>query len=109
MKKLLLFLCAAFLCQLTFAANKWPDHYQGGDEKLVYNQQTIEEIRARIDNYEWAKSLYHRLKEELADPEAENYVAIPGISPKSYRGRWTRDAALCYRIDGDETHLPQVV
>ena len=109
MKKLLLFVCAVVLCQLSFAANKWADHYPGGDEKLFYNQQTIEEIRARIDNYEWAKKLYRRLKEELADPEAENYVAIPGISPRSYQGRWTRDAALCYRIDGDETHLPQVV
>lgn len=109
MRKLFLFLCVVLVCQLAGAANKWPDRYVGGDEKLFYDQETIEAIRARIDTYAWADKLYHRLKAELADPEAEKYRPLPGLSPRSYQGRWTRDAALCYRIDGDETHIPQVV
>ncbi len=108
--KRLFFMCViGCMSQLTFAAHQWPDHYPGGNERLFYNQQTIEEIRMRIDNYDWARNLYKRLKTELADPEAEKYTPIPGLSSRSYRGRWTRDAALCYRIDGDESHLPQVV
>lgn len=109
MKKLFLFVCILFVWQLTWADSKWPNHYQGGDEKLFYNHQTIEEIRTRIETQTWAKKLYQRLKKELADPEAEAYKPLEGLSPRSYEGRWTRDAILCYRVDGDETHLPKAV
>ena len=79
MRKLFLFLCVVLACQLAGAANKWPDRYVGGDEKLFYDQETIEAIRARIDTYAWADKLYHRLKAELADPEAEKYRPLPGL------------------------------
>lgn len=112
MKKTLLFVCTLLACQLALADSQWPNHYQGGGEKLFYNQQTIEQIRERIDTQVWAKNLYQRLKQELADPEAEAYKPLKGLDGlprRSYEGRWTRDAVLCYRIDGDETHLPKAI
>lgn len=102
--------CAAFcLCAgLASAASKWTNHYSGGNEKLMYDSQIIEETRQRIDRYPWAEKLYQRLKRELAQPEVY-YKQPDDYGDDLMQAHWVRDAALCYRIDGDECHIDEVV
>ena len=101
--------CVAFcgLISSASAATEWPNHYPGGDEKLMYDSELIEETRQRIDRYPWAKNLYERLKRELEDPAA--YKVPADYNDNLPRAHWVRDAALCYRIDGDERHIDEVV
>lgn len=88
------------------SAREWSNRYPGGDERLVYNSEQIARIRQRIDQHDWAAALYERMKREIDTKEA--YAPSADIAPKTQRSKWTKDAALLYRIDEEEHHLPEI-
>ena len=106
MNRLSIILCLCMICNVCFGAEQWPNHYQGGDEKLFYSQKTIDEIRERIDKYQWARDLYKKLGEEIALGEK---VYVWETNTKFPRALWTKDVALYYRISGDRSQLKKVV
>ena len=91
---LYLFLVCFFLPQRAF----------GNNEKLFFDEQKFVEIRHRIENEPYAKETYKLLQQKLNDP-ARN----ADFDPLWSEGHWVRDAAIYYRISGDEKFLPKVV
>lgn len=85
-------------------AHQWPQRELGANEKLFFNEAKIDEIRARIDSYPWAQSLYDEFRQNIAHPQP-----LVGYPQSWGNSHWTRDAALYYRISGDEKYISQAV
>ena len=86
-------------------AGKWPSSTYGGGEKLFCDEKTILEIRDRIDRYDWAAEAYRDLVYRVRHP----FPASPMTEGLKMDVMRLKEAALLYRIDGDETMLPTLV
>lgn len=92
---------------LSLNASAWPSKALGGGEKLFYDEAKFNQIRQRIDSHKWAKDLYEKLK---GDIENDSRQARPtDYDQRWYRVTWTKDAAMYYRISGDERYIDQTV
>lgn len=91
------------ICALNCSAYSWPEKPLGSGEKLFFDEAKIEQARHRIDTYPWASALYEKMKDELANPKPYH-----GLDSGWYKGHWCRDAALHYRISGDDQYIPEV-
>ena len=92
----------------SFAGNHyhWPTQKLGGGERLLYNEKTFIEIRTRIDSFQWADRLYRKLMKRVA----LGYKDIPIDSKNPYNAAyWTKEAAMYYRISGDEKYITEIV
>lgn len=117
MKKITFLLLSVFIltgiCQVE-AKSKWPKKTYGGDEKLMYGEQRIQEMRDKIDNYEWAANVYQLMQDNIEEMLA-NSVAVAngatsrGVSSLHDMSAYYGDMSLYYRISGDEKYLPIVV
>ncbi|MCX6309953.1 MAG: hypothetical protein NTY32_14430 [Bacteroidia bacterium] len=76
----------------------------GNNEKLFFNEQKFTEIRNRIQNEPYAKQTYTLFQEKLKDSEINT-----DFEPLWSEGHWVRDAAIYYRLSGDEKYLPKAV
>lgn len=103
MKKIILS-AVCCLTLLSAMAGRWPDKPLGGGEKLFFDERTFAEIRERIDSYPWAADLYEKLRHNIAHPTPlVEYAPLWGESLR------IKDAALYYRISGDESYIPEIV
>lgn len=111
---ILLFVGVFTLVSVCQAKNKWPEKTYGGNEKLLYGEDRIQEMRYKIDNYTWAAGVYQTLQDGI-----EELLAQAGMTATSAEARglprlhdtaaFYGDMALYYRISGDEKYLPLVV
>lgn len=93
-----------------FAADKedtyrWPEDSLGGGERLLYDEAVFREVRDRIEKHAWARNLYESLQERLS--------GVTGPVPYDWKNLyndacWTKDAAVYYRISGDEKYMWRV-
>ncbi|MBE5032786.1 alginate lyase family protein [Gallalistipes aquisgranensis] len=104
MKQLLILSVLACLTTVFSYARQWPDRSLGGGEKLLFNESMIEQMRQRIDNHQWARDIYTKIRHELSVPAAPSQ----GEGERFAVGIWYKNAALYYRISGDEKFLPNV-
>ena len=104
MKRLFILLVCVFSTTTFLYARQWPDTPLGGDEKLLFNEAMIVQMRERIDKYQWARNLYKKIQDELSVPAAPQV----GEGERFAVGIWHKNAALYYRISGDERYLPDV-
>ncbi len=114
MKKLILLFVCALVCVGVNGANKWPKKPLGSNEKLFYGEQRIQEIRQKIDSYEWAAELYQTMQDNIEiglneGTIADQYKASVGGSPIWRVSGYYRDMALYYRISGDEKYMPELI
>ncbi len=105
MRRFLSAIAVTLLTASSIFAQPWPEQSLGGGEKLLFNEDMIIQIRDRIEKHEWARNLYERIQDELSRPP------LPQLGEgKSYpEGINRKNAALYYRISGDERFLPDVV
>ena len=104
MKRLFILLACVFSTTTLLYAQQWPDTPLGGDEKLLFNESMIVQMRERIDKYEWARNLYTKIQNELSVPAAPQ----SGEGVRFATGIRYKNAALYYRISGDEQYMPEV-
>ena len=99
---ILLSLCAG----LSAAASRtWPEKTCAGGERLYIDEQMIREIRSKIDRYPWAAQAYDDLAYRATHPFPQSSSTL-GIGMEVM---YLKEAALYYRIGGDESVLPNVV
>lgn len=83
----------------------WPQKELGGNEKLFYNSKTFQDVRKRIEQFTWAQSLY----EDLIDRLNGAIRKLPEDYKDIYNEScWTLDAAIYYRISGDNQYMNRV-
>lgn len=80
--------------------------------RVFLNQSELNEIRQKVEREQWAADLLRRLEESIArdalKPAVPYETRQPYGNAQSY-GRKARDIALVHVIDGDETHLDELV
>ncbi len=113
-KIILLFIGVFTLVGVSQAKTKWPKRTYGGNEKLLYGEERIQEMRYKIDNYPWAAGVYQTLQDNIEDYLANEEVTAAkaeskGVNSLHDSAAFYGDMALYYRISGDEQYLPLVV
>ena len=81
-------------------------------EYLLLNRQDIEEIREKIEKYEWAKNLLDRVKNDTTFQQMSADEVIDGLTANKYmweEGRFMRDRSLIYALTGDDKDVPQML
>ena len=81
-------------------------------EYLLLNRQDIEEIREKIEKYEWAKNLFERVKNDTTFQQMSADEVIDGLTANKYmweEGRFMRDRSLIYALTGDDKDVPQML
>ena len=99
---LFLSLCAGLSAS---APGPWPEKTCAGGEKLYVDEQMIRDIRSRIDNLPWAAQAYDDLRYRATHPFPKSSFTN-GLGMEVMQ---LKEAALYYRIGGDESALPEVV
>lgn len=104
MKRILFIIALLLFVSVDFFA-QMPIQIYGGDERLIFRENNFIEIRQRIQNHAWASNLFEQLKERVVKGAQVRNQDFSGVVTKSY---WAEEAAIYYRICGDETYLPKI-
>lgn len=100
-----LLICVVFSVLPVAGKNIWPVNPLGADECLFFNEQKFREIRERIDKEPYADSIFKKIQSspgEVSHPDS-------GFDKSWIDWQFARDAALYYRISGDEKYLKKAV
>lgn len=76
-----------------------------GSTSLFFDEDTFVKARERICKYDWAKESLRRLKKRL-DGETDSIAYFGSRWSEEY---WTKDAAIYYRITGDEQYNGRII
>jgi len=102
-------LLASTTIVLPFACGSKTDWYPGGQENLFLTARDIDNIRAKIDRYDWAKTRFQVLKKDALGTEEAYYQSHWNGNWRQWTtGQYLKSVALYYRLTGDESNLSQI-
>lgn len=104
MRRLAALLTLIACLSLQAGGRDWP-RTCGGGEKLFFNEQDIRAMREKIDRFPWAAEAYEELGRRATTPFPDSPYT-KGIVMETMR---LKEAALWYRIGGDESQIPAMV
>lgn len=103
-KRIICYLAFVLSGIVFFSCESTPKTF-GGDEKLLYNEATFREVRSRIKKHDWALRLYETLRDQVKNNVPQKPFNYSGVFDDAM---WAKDAAIYYRISGDETYIPVI-
>jgi hypothetical protein len=80
-------------------------------EHLLLTARDIEEIKGKIERYDWARNLFERIRTDDTFLVMQKEEVTTGQMAMKYvweEGRFVRDRSLAYALTGDDTDIPAI-